>query len=321
MQIKAPVFEPSQDAYAPNTCQCTVRTHRGDFLVQVAWPLKWNEDRTLPEDEKVTAKEIPSIYLTDGNAYFSTTVDIVRRLEYTHNTRCIVVGIGYPMPPARAIYDFRRGPDLTPPSRDGTYDAPLDRHGKPRTDIKFGEADDFLAFIRDDVMGHYVQGVLFAHLARGAGGWGRKALLGHSYGGIFTLNALYTHPGTWDTYLAASPDVEFNRGKFVREQEASFRASVLDFGPPPALLVTYGEEPQDMVRRPGESDARFEKRKRCAELTGTRKAVEGLVQRFEGHPNLRALEVRAFVGEDHGSSALPAFQHGVMEFLTSDLSS
>lgn len=61
MEIKSPVFEPSQAAHAPSTCQSTVRTHRGDFLVQVAWPLKWNEDRTPPEDEKIAAKEIPSM--------------------------------------------------------------------------------------------------------------------------------------------------------------------------------------------------------------------------------------------------------------------
>lgn len=227
------------------------------------------------------------------------------------------MGVGYPMPPARAIYDFRRGPDLTPPSRDGTYDAPLDRNGKPRTDISFGEADEFLAFVRRDVMQHFVEGVLFPHVA-----WSRKALLGHSYGGIFTLNALYTHPETWDTFVAASADIEFNKGKFVEEQEATFRARKWDEvkdGKPPALVVTFGEEGQDIVRRPGESDARFKKRVGCAELPGMRKAAEGLVQRFKGNPNLRALTVRAFPGEDHGSAAVTGFQHGVMLFLTSDL--
>lgn len=50
-QHESSTFEPAQVAHAPNTCQSVVRTPRGDFLVQVAWPLKWNEDRTLPEDE------------------------------------------------------------------------------------------------------------------------------------------------------------------------------------------------------------------------------------------------------------------------------
>lgn len=61
MEIKSPVFEPVQVAHAPNTCQSIVRTHRGDFLVQVAWPLKWNQDRTIPEDEKATAEGISSM--------------------------------------------------------------------------------------------------------------------------------------------------------------------------------------------------------------------------------------------------------------------
>lgn len=47
----SPVFEPAQVAHGPNTCQSVVRTRRGDFLVQVAWPLHWNQDRTLPEGE------------------------------------------------------------------------------------------------------------------------------------------------------------------------------------------------------------------------------------------------------------------------------
>lgn len=216
------------------------------------------------------------------------------------------------MPPSKAIYDFRRGPDLTPPSSDGTYDAPLDRHGNPRTDISFGEADQFLAFVRTDVVRH-VEASLFPHVALG-----RRALLGHSYGGIFALNALYTHPEAWDTFVAASPDIEFNKGKFVREQEAAFRARELGGARPPALLVTYGDAPQDLVRREGESDESFRKRRGCAELAGVRRAAEGLVERFKGHPNLRALAVREFPGEDHGSAAVTGFQHGVVEFLTRD---
>lgn len=50
-QHESSVFEPSQVAHAPHTCQSVVRTPRGDFLVQVAWPMKWNADRTLPEAE------------------------------------------------------------------------------------------------------------------------------------------------------------------------------------------------------------------------------------------------------------------------------
>ncbi|PSR80249.1 Alpha/Beta hydrolase protein [Coniella lustricola] len=281
------VFAPAEDAHAPNTCQSIVRTSRGDFLVQVAWPLKWNTDRTLPANE-TAHQEISTMYST------------------------VVVGVGYPMPPAKAIYDFRRGPDLTPPSRNGEYDAPLGSDGKPRTDISFGEADQFLEFIANDVK-QYVETILFPHVSLVASG--RRALLGHSYGGIFALNALYTKPELWSTVVAASADIEFNKGKLVSEQETDFRAKTL-VGPAPSLIITYGDEPQDLIRGPTESEADYQRRVAYAEESGTRDAAKKLVERFDGHPNLKAIAVREFPGEDHGSAAVTGFQHGVVEFLT-----
>lgn len=68
-QQKAPVFEPIQVSHAPNTCQSVVKSHRGDFLVQAAWPLKWNQDRTLPKDE-AARQDISAMYclLKSSNA-------------------------------------------------------------------------------------------------------------------------------------------------------------------------------------------------------------------------------------------------------------
>lgn len=40
-------------ASLPNTLEWVERTKRGDYLVQVAWPLSWGEDRVAPPTEKV----------------------------------------------------------------------------------------------------------------------------------------------------------------------------------------------------------------------------------------------------------------------------
>lgn len=40
-------------ARVPNTCEWIAHTKRGDYLVQVAWPLCWGEDRVAPENEVV----------------------------------------------------------------------------------------------------------------------------------------------------------------------------------------------------------------------------------------------------------------------------
>lgn len=40
-------------ARVPNTLEWLAKTKRGDYLVQVAWPLCWGEDRVAAENEEV----------------------------------------------------------------------------------------------------------------------------------------------------------------------------------------------------------------------------------------------------------------------------
>lgn len=41
-----------EKAAGPNTCQYVAKSpDRGDFLVQVAWPLAWSKDGVPPEDD------------------------------------------------------------------------------------------------------------------------------------------------------------------------------------------------------------------------------------------------------------------------------
>ncbi|KAF7557938.1 hypothetical protein G7Z17_g329 [Cylindrodendrum hubeiense] len=295
-----------EHAHPPNTCQYQARTDRGDYLIQVAWPLCWGADRTPLEND---AYPISSLYVMDGNAYFFTALDISRRLEFTNNARTVVVGIGYP--PSKYVYDFRRGPDLTPPTADGTFDMPLDSEGKPRTDLSFGEADEFLNFVQNDVM-TYVQKTLFPHLPLGTS---RSALFGHSYGGIFTLNAMYTRPTLFGTFIAASPDIEWNKASMVREQEAAFRGRETPANPPPALVLTWGTGQQDLEKKSDESEESFEKRLACAESKTMRDSAKALAARLTDCPSVRSVSTWEFVGEDHGSAAVTGVQHGILKFL------
>lgn len=49
------VSVPGEPAQALNSCQYTAKTKRGDYLVQVSWPLTWSRERTAPEGEDVSA--------------------------------------------------------------------------------------------------------------------------------------------------------------------------------------------------------------------------------------------------------------------------
>lgn len=250
-------------------------------------------------------------YLVDGNAYFFTAVDISRRLEYLNNTRTIIIGIGYP--PGRHVYDFRRGPDLTPQAPD--YEMPLDRHGKPRTDISFGGAEHFLTFISETII-PAVENDIFPG---GNLGSGRRALFGHSYGGIFALNTMYTSPEIFDTYIAASPIVWWNRSFLAREPEAAFLARETPVDPAVSLILGWGSPKSELRRHPGESEASFSRRQGNAEDDSMNEHIEDLIKRLEGCESIRSIQPRRFEGEDHGSVAVTALQHGLMTFLLSSL--
>lgn len=269
------------------------------------------EQKTSRDNEKTVSNRSGSFfsYVMDGNAYFFTAVDVSRRLEFTNSSRTVVVGIGYP--PGKYVYDFRRGPDLTPPTADGKYDMPLDRDGNPRTDLAFGEADDFLDFVQHDVM-TYVEKTLFPHVPLSTS---RRALFGHSYGGIFALNALYTRPTLFDTFIAASPDIDWNLSSMVREQEAAFRAREQPANPPPALVLTWGTGQQDLVKGQDESEESFGKRLECAESKTMRDSANALVERLNACPSVRTVSTWEFTGEDHGSAAVTGVQHGILKFL------
>ncbi|CZT16131.1 related to hydrolase of the alpha/beta superfamily [Ramularia collo-cygni] len=298
------IIEPG---YLPNSCQYTVETARGPYLVQIAWPLCWTSER-LPQPN-ADEHPVSSFYLVDGNAYFLTAVEISRRLECLNSTRSIVVGIGYPN--LKAVYDFRRGPDLTPRSRDGKYEMPLDKHGKPRTDLSFGEAHLFLDFIKREVM-QTVEGELFPSLDLASN---RKGLFGHSYGGLFSLNALFTQPGLFDFIAAASPSISWSEYSLVSFQEEEFHREAKVVDPPPVLLLTWGSNAEELEQRKGESDASFTRRRMGAEEPECGNDARAMAARLAGDCTIKAVLTADFPGWGHGGAAVVGLQRALMHFL------
>jgi pimeloyl-ACP methyl ester carboxylesterase len=222
------------------------------------------------------------------------------------------VGIGYPL--SKSIYTWRRGPDLTPPTPDGKYEYPPDRQGNPRRDLKFGEADKFLRFIEHDVIS-YVEGTVFQHVDLAKG---RRALFGHSYGGIFALNALYTSTALFDAYIAASPSIFWSDYALVKHQEADFlkRASAQPpVSRPPSVVVTWGTCAQELERQPGEAEENFEKRKAIAESNELKPSALALIGRLGKCPGVGRIQSHELPGEDHGSAAVVGLQKGIMDIL------
>lgn len=141
----------------------------------------------------------PVLYVLDGNTQFVTASELVRvlsvRPEGTGVFPAIVVGIGQPdtegLDPARRLRDY------TPPGS---------------TEAGSGGADAFLAFLERQLKPAIERE--FPTDAR------RRVLIGHSYGGLFTLHALFTRPQVFTHYVAISPSIWFGDRLVLREESA-----------------------------------------------------------------------------------------------------
>ncbi|KAG6110333.1 hypothetical protein E4U13_005410 [Claviceps humidiphila] len=299
-----------QQAELPNTCQYTAKTRQGDYVVQIAWPLSWTEDRKPRKNDASTS----ILYLVDGNAYFFTAVDVSRRIDFTNNTKTIVVGISYP--PSEYVYDlYRRGPDLTPPSEDGQYEPIYYDNGEPQTHLKWGEADNFLAAIQHDIM-PFVEKSLFGHLFNGDKSI-RRGLFGHSYGGLFSLNALYTKPMLFDAIIAASPTIWWNKDSIVNFQEKNFRAGAhpVPGGSSPSLILTWGSGKAEFPDKDCAEGGAWNRHHCDAEEDPMEESMSGLVGRLRDSGRLKNIWTWKLQSEDHGSAAVAGLQRGMWQFL------
>lgn len=110
----------------------------------------------------------------------------------------------------------------------------------------------------------------------------RQTLWGHSYGGLAVLHALFTRPGAFSDYAAASPSLWWHDGAIV--QEAQGLEQRLGNTPARLLLMRGSEEPAN-PRAQVKGDVERPARELAADLA----KVKGLQVRFE-----------RFEGLDHG---------------------
>lgn len=175
----------------------------------------------------------PILYYLDANAVAGTAADIMRvQAAWPLGTGIewgVMVGIGYPVDDA---YDaVRRSWDLSPPP--GTTYPPFVAGGP---EVRTGGADGFLAFIEDHLKPEIARRVRVD--AR------RQALLGHSFGGLFVLHALFRRPSAFSRWISSSPAIWWEGAGIVGAADA-FMAE-----PPPGggkVLILAGEYEQALA--------------------------------------------------------------------------
>ena len=148
----------------------------------------------------------PVIYVLDGNLMFPFIAQLVNnrgaRGAEMRSGSAVVVGLGHALPAGSVEVHDR-------PARTYDYTLPYDGVGPDSQGRAQGGADVFLDFIAQQL-----QPLLHAALPLNAQ---QQTLVGHSYGGLCTLHALFTRPAMFQRYVAASPSLWWGGGVVVQE--------------------------------------------------------------------------------------------------------
>lgn len=164
---------------------------------------------------KDQTKKYPVVYLLDGQWDFRMLDAIYGGLEYDKFVpELIIVGITYSG--ENADYETLRAMDYTPVN-DKSFNGS-------------GGAPKFLSFIKEQLM-PFIETNYRADSSQ-------RVLMGSSFGGTFTLFALFTEPTLFSGYVASSPVTVFGNN-FAFKQEAAYASSHKDL--PVKLFLGVGE--------------------------------------------------------------------------------
>ena len=211
------------------------------------------------------ASGYPVLWMLDGNAALGA-LDSQQLAKLAAGQAPLLVAVGYQT--EQRIERAARTYDYTPalPGQAEQRD--------PLTGQPSGGVDAFLDLLTER-MRPMVAGLAPIDLQR-------QTLWGHSYGGLAVLHALFTRPGAFSDYAAASPSLWWHDGAIV--QEAQGLEQRLGNTPARLLLMRGSEEPAN-PRAQVKGDVERPARELAADLA----KVKGLRVHFE-----------RFEGLDHG---------------------
>lgn len=181
-----------------------------EYQISVALPFHYHE-----RAEKI----YPVIYVLDANLFFGMAVEMVRamnvRVPFCNELPdALVVGIGYPvngtLAQSHAEVMHLRMRDFTP-RRDEDAETFIQEMFPVAKRVASGGAQQFLQFIQRELVP-----LVEAEYRVDAND---RTLLGHSWGGLFALYALFQQPQLFQRYVVVSPDMAFGNGMLLDDEK------------------------------------------------------------------------------------------------------
>lgn len=202
-------------------CLClTLSCNRRDVRDQMIYVGKWEsihsdilgEDRPymvyVPPYTRDSGKKFSVLYLLDGDAHFHSVSGMIQILGTGVNGTYVI-----PEMIVVAIPNTERTRDLTP-----SHSMMMD--GKEHDFLKeSGGGSKFLEFIKTE---------LIPRIEAGYPANQSRVLVGHSFGGIAAINALYTMPEMFDAYIAIDPSIWWDNQLLLKKADSVFAHSKLD---------------------------------------------------------------------------------------------
>ncbi len=230
-----------------------------------------DEERTLwislPAGYNASTTSYPVLYLLDARTRFHHTTGTVATLSRIGQIpEMIVVG----------VQNTDRTRDLTPP-----WTQPEPPEDRAQVIAAGGGADDFLRFLREELIPHVESKYRTAPF---------RILSGHSFGGLFAVYALIQDPDLFDATLAISPSLWWDEGQSIEQMKTLFKQRP---GLTHRLFLSLGTEGGNML-------AQF-------------RNMEALL-RFRA-PDGLSWESRVVDGESHGSIPILSTHAGLRAFF------
>ena len=154
-------------------------------------------------DTTYLPRRYPVLYLLDGDAHFHSVTGLIQILGTGVNATFTV-----PEMIVVALPNTNRTRDMTPTHTD------RDPNGKPQPGLAAsGGMANFLKFIQTELIPRVDQSYRTAPY---------RVFVGHSLGGITTIDALYTMPETFNAYVAIDPSLWWDNRVLLKEARDRF---------------------------------------------------------------------------------------------------
>lgn len=181
---------------------CQVNTHH-QFLNQVgvldslySQTLKESRDLYIELPASYNSEnnqKYPVVYILDGELFLPTVSDVQHYYSGGFTPEMVLVGISN---------SKNRTRDLTTSTIKTKYGMPFNEYN--------GEADNFMKFIEEELIPFIENKYPVTRF---------RTLIGHSYGGLFTIFSLMNYPQVFNNYLAIDPSLDWDDQKLLKEAE------------------------------------------------------------------------------------------------------